>query len=202
MVDDVAVGWSGLRNLRADLARRQAGRRPRLASGAARDALGGALFLILLALSLVRRGFLMGGHYLALRFRARDAGAAGGPCRRRHARQPRRLRNASTAIARFGELVAGSCRWAAWFQRDKSVPFGVPPQLRITRAETSRAVERAVKEHVYSTGGWVLHWTFGGAVTPCAAPSHVDRTRRAAPAGRHRCQAPHPRSASLPSTGT
>ncbi|HEX8107458.1 MAG TPA: hypothetical protein VF516_06995 [Kofleriaceae bacterium] len=69
-MDDVAVGQSRLSNLRADLARCQASDRARLAFGAARDALGGALLLILLALSLVRRGFLIGWHELALRFRA------------------------------------------------------------------------------------------------------------------------------------
>ncbi|HEX8110602.1 MAG TPA: hypothetical protein VF516_22880 [Kofleriaceae bacterium] len=66
MVGHVTVGRSRLGNLRTDLARCQAGGGPRLAFGAARDALGGALLLILLALPLVRRGFLIGWHYLAL----------------------------------------------------------------------------------------------------------------------------------------
>jgi hypothetical protein len=52
--------------LRADLARCQASGRARLAFGATRDALGGALLLILLALSLVRRRFLIACHYVSL----------------------------------------------------------------------------------------------------------------------------------------
>jgi hypothetical protein len=135
VVEHVAVGRSRLRNLRADLARCQAGGRALLAFGAARDALGGALLLILLALSLVRRGFLIGWHYLTLRFRlvtpARPAGhAVGGTLGDRAGSE-----NVSTPFSRFEELGCRFVQVGSVVPARQSVPFGVPPQLRITRAE-------------------------------------------------------------------
>src|SRR5262249_37737979 len=153
-----------LGNLRTDLARCQAGGRARLAFGAPRDALGGALLLILLALSLVRRGFLIGWHYLALRFRIRRQRGPR-PYRRRVRRSPSPGEHVHRS-SRSRNSVAGSCRWAAWFQRDnrsvrRSAPAGHHP------CRTSRAVERGVKRRNLAQTRRVWHWTIAWrGVTP------------------------------------